>query len=100
MRLKAPLALLILSQAAFAQSAPEQVGAILEQKIQSPGVVVFQLRQYLRGQVPKLPALTDAEAWTAEAKRIRKHLLEDVVTSGLDATRVCPQAINSASLAP
>lgn len=76
------LVLLVLPGLLHAQSTPRQVGAALDQAIQTPEVVAFQLRQYLMGRVPKLPASASTEQWTAEANRLRKHLLEHVVFHG------------------
>jgi len=67
---------------ASAQSTQYQVGPILDKQLQAPDVVTFQLQEYLMGQLPKLPAPSDAAGWTAEADRIRKHLLQDVVFHG------------------
>jgi hypothetical protein len=64
------------------QSSPQQIGAVLSQSIQSPDVVEFQIRRYLSQRVttPALPAT--AGEWTAESKRLRSHLLNDVVFHG------------------
>jgi dienelactone hydrolase len=67
---------------ARAQSTQYQVGPVLDQQLQPPAVVTFQLQEYLMKQVPGLPTPSGAEAWTAEAERIRKHLLQDVVFHG------------------
>jgi dienelactone hydrolase len=67
---------------ASAQSTQYQVGPILDKQLQAPDVVTFQLQEYLMGQLPKLPAPSGAAGWTAEADRIRKHLLQDVVYHG------------------
>ncbi len=65
-----------------AQNTPVEVQPILEKQIQSPDLVTFQLQEYLMQRAPKLPAPGSAAEWTAEAARIRKHLLEDVVYRG------------------
>jgi dienelactone hydrolase len=67
---------------ASAQSNPEQITRILQNRIQNPGEVEFQLREYLMERVAKLPLPATAEQWTAESERLRKHLLEDVVFHG------------------
>ncbi len=67
---------------ASAQASPEIVGPILEQPIQPPVITAFQLSQYLAARIPNLPSPTSAGQWTAEAKRLRKHLLEDIVFHG------------------
>jgi dienelactone hydrolase len=54
----------------------------LKQSVQSPQVVTYQLQKYLMERAAQLPAPTSAEAWTAEARRIREHVLQDVVFHG------------------
>jgi hypothetical protein len=67
---------------AMAQSDAEQLTPILAQPIQTPDVTAYQLRQYLMGRVAPLPSPAGAPEWTAEAKRIRHHLLDEVVFTG------------------
>src|SRR5690349_8740956 len=67
---------------AHAQTTSRQVGAILEQQIQVPAVTAFQLGQYLAAKIPTLPAPRSADQWTAEAKRLRRHILEDIAFHG------------------
>ena len=69
--------------AAWAQSDPYEVNAILKEEIQPPAVADFQIRRYLLDRVAPLPqAPSTAEAWTAEADRLRRHLLDDIVFHG------------------
>ncbi|HXI41083.1 MAG TPA: prolyl oligopeptidase family serine peptidase [Bryobacteraceae bacterium] len=70
---------------ATGQSDAEQLTPILAQPIQTPDVTAYQLRQYLMGRMAPLPSAAGAAEWTAEAKRIRRHLLEDVVFHGWPA---------------
>jgi dienelactone hydrolase len=65
-----------------AQNTAEEVRPILEKQIQSSNLVTFQLQEYLMRREPKLPAITTASEWAAEAERLRHHLLEDVVFHG------------------
>ena len=65
-----------------AQNTEYELPAIFEKQIQPSNLVTFQLQQYLMSRIPQLPVATDASEWTAEAKRIRNHLLEDVVFHG------------------
>ena len=65
-----------------AQNTEYELPAIFNKQIQPSNLVTFQLQQYLMSRVPQLPVATDASEWTAEAKRIRNHLLEDVVFHG------------------
>jgi dienelactone hydrolase len=67
---------------AFAQSSDEQAAAVLKQPVQSPQIVTYQLQSYLRTRAATLPAPASAEAWTLEARRIREHVLKDVVFHG------------------
>lgn len=68
-----------------AQTTPSQLAPILEKTLQTPDVSAYQLRQYLMNRVPPLPLMADAGKWTAEAGRIRRHLLDDVVFHGWPA---------------
>ncbi len=80
---KASLLLAVLNASfAGAQTSSRQVGAILEQQIQVPAVTAFQLSQYLAAKIPALPAPQSADRWTAEAKRLRRHILEDIAFHG------------------
>ncbi len=76
------VACLLAAGSAQAQSLPEQLAPILAQPIQSPDVTSYQLRQYAMKRVPALPTPANAQEWTAEAARIRRHLLDDVVFHG------------------
>ena len=67
---------------AFAQSEPRQATVVLSEEILSPNVSLFQMKQYLLKRIAKPPAPTSAQQWTAEAKRLREHLLKDVVFHG------------------
>lgn len=67
---------------AAAQSDSERLAPILAQSIQTPDVTAYQLRQYAMRHVPRLPNPANAQQWTAEAARIRRHLLDDVVFHG------------------
>ena len=68
--------------AGYAQSRTNDLAAILAKPLETPDVVTFQLRQYVYEHLPKPPAASSAEQWTAESERIRKHLLNDVVFHG------------------
>ncbi len=76
------LLLLFWASLAQAQTNTSQVGDILSEEIQSPQVSLFQLRQYLLQRVAKPPAPVSAQQWTMESKRLREHLLRDVVFHG------------------
>ena len=76
------IALLVTAFSVMAQSRPEDMTAILERPLETPDVVAFQIRQYLFRKISPLPAPQNAAQWSAEAERIRKHLLDDVVYHG------------------
>ncbi len=71
-----------MAAAAGAQSRPQDLAPILSRPLETPGLVTFQLRQYLFRRIPKLPAPASAAEWTAETERLRRHLLDDVVFHG------------------
>src|SRR5439155_10622711 len=73
---------LLPTPALHAQTNSVGVGRVLKEQIQTADVVEFQLRQYLMKRVPPLPTPATAEEWTAEQKRLRKHVLDDVIFHG------------------
>lgn len=78
-------ALLLNCGLAGAQSAAGQAAELLKQPLQSPQVVTDELQKYLIARAPELTVPASAEAWTAEARRIRARVLEDVVFHGWPA---------------
>ncbi len=73
---------LVLAVTASAQSEPELINPVLGEEILAPSVAVFQMKQYVLRHAPAPPAAATAEQWTSEARRIRTHLLNDVVFHG------------------
>jgi dienelactone hydrolase len=67
---------------AAGQADPERVGSVLGEEIISPSVAVFQMKQFLLSRAAPPPTATTAAEWTAEAQRLRAHLLNDVVFHG------------------
>ncbi|MGH9468927.1 MAG: alpha/beta hydrolase family protein [Terriglobia bacterium] len=65
-----------------AQAVPGDIKPILAQRLQPPQVVTFQLQHFLMGKVPKLPHPSSAAEWTAEERRIRSRVLQNVVYHG------------------
>jgi dienelactone hydrolase len=65
-----------------AQADPQVIQPILSEQLQSQQVVTFQLQQFLEKKVTELPQPASTEQWTAEAQRIRQHLLNDVIFHG------------------
>lgn len=67
----------------WAQGEPNYIRDILKDEIFSAPVAEFQVRQYIvhaTAPAPKPPAT--AQEWTAQAARLRQHLLNDVVYHG------------------
>jgi dienelactone hydrolase len=64
------------------QSEVEHVTPILEEAILSPSAAQLGLKQYILSRVAPPPSPASAKEWAAEAARIRRHLLEEVVFHG------------------
>ncbi len=73
---------LLLTGSAAAQSEPELINPVLGEEILAPSVSVYQMKQYLLSHAPAPPSATTPEQWTAESRRVRAHLLNDVVFHG------------------
>jgi dienelactone hydrolase len=67
---------------ADAQTDPRRLAPLLEKPIQPPGVTASELQHYLIRKVPKLPRISTAESWKAEAKQLRQRVLDSVVFHG------------------
>src|ERR1051326_5333051 len=67
---------------AAAQTEPRYVEDILKEDVLPQPVAQFQLRQYILQRVGKLPPASTAAQWTAESKRVREQILNDVVYHG------------------
>ncbi|MFN0171436.1 MAG: alpha/beta hydrolase family protein [Bryobacteraceae bacterium] len=80
--------LFALSLPLFAQTTAPTVAARMSQPLHNAEVVAFQARQYVVRHVPRLKPPESAEAWTAEAKRLREKVLRDVVFHGWPAELV------------
>jgi dienelactone hydrolase len=76
------LAVFVITASAFGQADPDMLKDILGAENLAPAVSAFQVRQYILGRIAPPPNPQSSEAWTAEAKRIREHLLRDVVFHG------------------
>jgi len=76
------LAILLSATLVRAQTDAADIEPILTEQLQPPQVVTFQLQQFLMGKVPGLPAPSGAAQWTAQAQRVRRHLLDDVIFHG------------------
>jgi len=78
----AALFTLFAASLAFSQSDPQQVGAVLDEEILAPSTALYQMKEYILNRVAPPPVATSASEWTAEAQRLRQHLLKDVVFHG------------------
>jgi len=67
---------------AFSQSDAEQVGVVLDEEILAPSTALYQMKEYILSRVAPPPVPTSAAEWSAEAQRLRQHLLKDVVFHG------------------
>jgi dienelactone hydrolase len=64
------------------QAIPETVAPLLEKPVQPTAITAYQLQSYMMKRIPK-PVVPAAKAqWTAEAQRLRRHILEDVAFHG------------------
>lgn len=79
---KIPFLLLLLLSVGQSQTYPERIAPELAPQIQAPEVTSRELSRYLAARIPRLPVAASAEQWTAKAKRLRRHLLADVVFRG------------------
>ncbi len=66
----------------FAQAKPPMLSSMLGEEVIPSAVVGYQVRQYLVNHAAPPPLATSAAQWTAEASRLRRHLLHDVVFHG------------------
>jgi dienelactone hydrolase len=61
----------------------DYITPVLKYQILSPEVAEFQVRQYLLNQVAAPPQVPSTpQAWTSEAARLRRHLIDDVAFHG------------------
>src|SRR2546430_14569688 len=63
-----------------AGAASERIAGVLETELQPPSITTQQITQYLARRIPTLPG--SGADWGAEARRLRRRLLEDVVLHG------------------
>ncbi|MGC2768818.1 MAG: acetylxylan esterase [Candidatus Acidiferrum sp.] len=74
--------LLTLAGRADGQAIADTVAPLLEKPVQSTAVTAYQLQAYMMKHVPKPVPPTTAEQWTAEAQKLRKHILQDIAFHG------------------
>jgi Prolyl oligopeptidase family len=70
------------AQFAAAQAILDTVTPLLEKPVQPAAVTAYQLQSYMMKRIPKPAAPATAEQWTAEAQKLRKHILEDIAYHG------------------
>ncbi|HEV2133286.1 MAG TPA: hypothetical protein VGR47_03405 [Terracidiphilus sp.] len=67
---------------AAAQTVPGTVHQFLPARLQPADVVTYQMQQFLQDRAPQLAQPASAQQWTAQAQRIREHVLNDVIYHG------------------
>ncbi len=79
----AAAAVLVLGTAGLhSQTTPSTLRSLLEQPVEPTAVTAFELENYLSHRIPPLPNVKDAGDWTAQAQKLREHLLDDVAFHG------------------
>jgi len=67
---------------ANAQAIADSVAPLLEKPVQPTAVTAFQLQAYMMKHIAKPAVPATAAQWTAEAQKLRKHILEDLAYHG------------------
>lgn len=67
---------------ARAQAIPETVAPLLEKPVQPTAVTAYQIQTYMMKHISKPVVPATAQEWSAQAERLRKHLLDDLVFHG------------------
>jgi dienelactone hydrolase len=75
--------ILVAGASAFhGQAILDTVSPLLEKPVQPTAVTAYQLQKYQMRHIPKLVPPATAAQWTAEAARIRQHILNDIAFHG------------------
>lgn len=74
--------LLAFAGLARAQATSDTVAPLLEKPVQPIAVTAYQLQVYMMKHIPKPVAPATAEQWTAEAQKLRTHVLQDIAYHG------------------
>jgi hypothetical protein len=77
-----PLLTFVFAGQASGQSEPDEIGQVLGEEILAPSVAVYQVKSYILSRVAPPPSAATAQQWTEQAKRLRQHLLQEVVFHG------------------
>lgn len=64
------------------QTTPNTVRSFLSQPVEPTAVTAFQLEHYLSRRIPAMPNAKDSSDWTAQAQKIREHLLNEIAFHG------------------
>ncbi len=67
---------------AFGQSDPDEISQVLGEEILAPSAALHQIKSYILSRVAPPPSVTSAQQWTEQARRLRQHLLQEVVFHG------------------
>lgn len=86
------LACFLFSHETVAQSTPRDLQEVLGEEILAPSAALLQMKSFILSHVALPPVATSAAEWTEESKRLRRHLLQDVVFHGWP-----PEWVNSPS---
>src|ERR1039458_2019547 len=76
------LGVLLPASLANSQSLPKPLEPILSQRIQAAEVTEHLLREYAMAHVAPLSTPQSPQQWTSEAKRVRRHLLDEITVRG------------------
>jgi dienelactone hydrolase len=74
--------LLVAASVTDAQAIADTVAPLLEKPVQTTAVTAYQLQSYMMKRIPRPVPPATAEQWTAEAQKLRKHILEDIAYHG------------------
>lgn len=67
---------------ASGQTTATSVRPLLNGQLVPTEVVAYQVQQYLSHRIPALPSPASAQEWTAEERKLQKHVLEDIAYHG------------------
>jgi Acetyl xylan esterase (AXE1) len=73
---------LFIPAVAKAQAIPDTIAPLLEKPVQPTTVTAYQLQAYMMKHISKPVVPPTAAQWTAEAAKLRKHILEDIAYHG------------------
>ena len=91
------LSLAFASGNAFGQSEPYEISQVFGEEILAPSASLHQIRSYILSRVAPPPSATNAQQWTEQAKRLRQHLLQEVVFHGCPINGSTPRPSSKTS---